>query len=117
MCEKCKAVCNRLSVPCQDCGNDTSPTTGIAEYYMVSRHVWKAAVHDGAKILCIGCLEKRLGRDLGPYDFGGDGGFPVNAMEPRSPRLNLRLGWRAGLTHEIAMGEAAMRREERLSHG
>jgi hypothetical protein len=58
--------------PCSDCGAPTlSAEPGVrAEYYMVHNEVWAAA---GAKpadmVLCIGCLEKRLGRQLTPEDF------------------------------------------------
>jgi hypothetical protein len=47
-----------------------------SEQYIVHDHVWKKA---GMKewsdrgesgVLCIGCLEKRLGRKLEPFDFG-----------------------------------------------
>jgi hypothetical protein len=106
MCERCYAVEMGQPVPCVDCTNDTSPVTGIAEYYMVSHPVWiQATIKDGAKILCIGCLEKRLGRELTAWDFGDNGSFPVNAMEPRSPRFDLRLGWRRGLSHQEQMVE------------
>jgi hypothetical protein len=76
---------------CIDCGYNTAPgcsnraktekafetQRGIeqtynskSEVYSVHNHVWKAAGmerHDGC--LCIGCLEKRLGRELSMEDF------------------------------------------------
>ena len=54
---------------CHDCEVDT---VAIGEYYMVNDCLWLSA---GMKIgaangmLCIGCLESRLGRLLNPKDF------------------------------------------------
>jgi hypothetical protein len=56
---------------CVDCGIDTTPGkrgrrhTGGWEHYMVHSEVWTLA---GMKkgFLCIGCLEKRIGRELCP---------------------------------------------------
>ncbi len=57
-------------MPCWDCGTETSQY----EYYMVCDDVWADAA--GTELFmrmgvffCIGCLEKRLGRELGPADF------------------------------------------------
>ena len=49
---------------CHDCGND------FDEYYLVHDHVWNASglSKDGG-MLCVGCLEKRLGRRLCRDDF------------------------------------------------
>jgi hypothetical protein len=47
--------------------------TSETEVYYVHPHVWKASGVDfWAGILCIGCLEKRIGRQLQPYDFMSD---------------------------------------------
>ena len=57
------------AMPCADCGFDTI----VVEYYMVHDHVWAAAgmgPDEDSGFLCIGCLERRLGRPL----IGGD--FP-----------------------------------------
>lgn len=48
---------------CVDCGVDTHN-----EYYMVRHHLWKYA-GDINGMLCIGCLEDRLGRTLTFKDF------------------------------------------------
>ena len=80
---------------CQDCGANTTPCTGKRgcrhkgrwEHYMVKNVVWKAAGM-AAGFLCIGCLERRLGRTLLPGDFTK---APIN--EERSwdtPRLAAR---------------------------
>jgi hypothetical protein len=61
---------------CKDCGLDTTPCTGKRgcrhkgrwEYYMVHDALWqKAKMRTG--FLCIGCLERRLGRVLTVNDF------------------------------------------------
>lgn len=82
---------------CVDCGVDTAPCkaaawdpcpddcdhTGRWEWYMVLDAVWVAAGAPSA--LCIGCLERRLGRELCAADFAD---LPIN--EPHdsdSPRL------------------------------
>jgi hypothetical protein len=46
---------------CWDCGVNTSR---VGEWYMVHDHVWLAAMPDDRGILCIPCLERRLGRPL-----------------------------------------------------
>src|SRR3974390_1908830 len=75
---------------CADCGVGTF---GIGEYYMVKDEIWEQAAitgqglpcgtvnlrnagrrkdwHslDGQEMLCIGCLEKRIGRTLMRCDF------------------------------------------------
>ena len=54
---------------CKDCGVHTSR---IGEYYMVKDGVWADAGGSpefGWGMLCIGCLEKRLGRQLVSTDF------------------------------------------------
>jgi hypothetical protein len=45
---------------CRDCAADTF----IGEWYMVRDEVWPLGFHDG--VLCIGCLEQRIGRRLVP---------------------------------------------------
>jgi hypothetical protein len=71
---------------CVDCLRNT-----IDEYYMVHDVVWEAArmqPHGG--MLCIGCLETRLGRTLTADDFTN---YPINrdAFSHRSARLRHRL--------------------------
>jgi hypothetical protein len=74
--------------PCLDCGRDTTPCKGGLrcrgrrpwcrhkgrwEWYSVQQHLWEEALgsdHDRRDtFLCIGCLERRLGRQLTPDDF------------------------------------------------
>jgi hypothetical protein len=93
---------------CLDCGWNTAPgfpgksasVAGIAggvvvlytpdqEVYTVTEKVWRKAGNLGA-CLCIGCLERRLGRRLRPKDFVKDD--PFNRM-PASARLRDRRGY------------------------
>jgi hypothetical protein len=98
---------------CVDCGVDTAPgclsriELEIAytinpnaevpqrfgddtEVYFVRDNVWKKAGMDGFDgCLCIGCLEKRIGRRLKPRDFDKD--HPFNDL-PGSERLMSRRG-------------------------
>lgn len=109
---------NDESMPCNDCGAPTDTQDGPGEYYMVTGDTWTAAgmhpehvsvVHqDGSwtrvttdghgnitggpfpsEFLCIGCLEKRLGRELSGADFLN---CPLNAMrEQQTARLRNRI--------------------------
>ena len=67
---------------CADCGEDTDE---IDEGYFVNDDVW-AQSGGGRKVLCIGCLEKRIGRRLNSRDFPPD--FSPRA---KSRRLRSRL--------------------------
>ena len=75
---------------CIDCGVNTFD---LGEYYNVHDRIWASAgmgSHDG--MLCIGCLEKRIGRKLEPGDFG----YCLINHDPlyfRSSRFFNRLGW------------------------
>jgi hypothetical protein len=65
-------------------GGSTVTIGGDSEVYMVRESVWKkAGMEPFGGCLCIGCLEKRLGRKLKPKDFPA---HPFNGM-PGSPRL------------------------------
>ena len=50
---------------CKDCGKNT--TKGSENYYMVLFVLWDTYGVDG--MLCIRCLEERVGRKLTYYDF------------------------------------------------
>jgi hypothetical protein len=58
------ALADQMSWPCADCGVETRPF----EMYMVTDEVWCEA-GDEPGFLCVGCLEDRLHRPLGPVDF------------------------------------------------
>lgn len=74
---------------CMDCGVCTNCN---GEYYMVHDEIWYSAitVMDRGHMLCIGCLEQRLGKLLTKDDFTD---APVNSMwlEWGSTRLKDRL--------------------------
>jgi hypothetical protein len=75
---------------CLDCRVDTRRVEGIGEEYSVHEDVWAATglgFRDG--MLCIGCLERRIGRLLEPKDFFLDA--PLNLWPGRSARLESRL--------------------------
>lgn len=90
--EKMKRV--DLSFHCLDCAVNTSE---IDEYYMVHDHIWLYANPDDYGMLCISCLEERLGRMLRPSDFTD---APVNGdFGNKSARLKERLGY--GIENEV----------------
>ena len=77
---------------CADCGIGTMT---LGEYYMVHRDVWEQAWAGrrkswhgvpGTKILCIGCLERRLGRALHRCDF-----TDAAINNPDDPTMSERL--------------------------
>ena len=51
---------------CLDCSKDT-----YDEYYSVRNHIWRRAVEKSQRhgMLCLSCLERRLGRPLRSQDF------------------------------------------------
>ena len=58
---------------CNDCGVNVIK---IGEYYMLSPEIWSDRLNlTWCDNLCIGCVEKRLGRKLTMRDFGS---FPAN---------------------------------------
>ena len=83
---------------CDDCTIDVTPydedgrpTEGAWEWYMVRDDIWQAADRDHEpRILGVGCLEQRIGRQLTSDDFAD---LPLN--EPgglETARLLNRLG-------------------------
>ena len=94
---------------CIDCYVDTSSSQGIAEYYHVHNEVWCDAfgvdplealdkngnwdlmyINDVQDVgmLCLGCLEQRLGRLLERDDFSD---APINYYPAISDRFKIRL--------------------------
>jgi hypothetical protein len=73
---------------CVDCGIGTITAK---EFYMVKDDVWEQAWHGrrkwwyrkvyGQEVLCIGCLEERIGRTLTKDDFTD---APVNDLVKRN---------------------------------
>src|SRR5262249_2769118 len=92
-----------------DCGVGTIT---LGEWYMVHDHVWEQAWlgrrkswHGrvpGQEILCIGCLEKRIGRTLMACDFIPD--VPTN--EPDKNFMSKRLLGRMTTKQGSMSGEA-----------
>lgn len=74
-----------LCADCQDC------TLCNEEYYMVWDNLWQNAGLD-EEMMCIGCLENRIQRQLINKDFTK---YPINerTFGKRSDRLNDRLGY------------------------
>ncbi len=85
---------------CMVCDFDTS-----TEFYMVHNHLWVTAIEGlprrtprmvagriiGNELLCVGCLEKRLGRKLTAADFSVAPCNHNRAEYDTSPRLANRL--------------------------
>jgi hypothetical protein len=74
---------------CNDCGSNV---VEIGEFYMLRPEIWGAQLGlDRDDNLCIGCLEKRLGREVSLQDMCGIPQEPF--MKPISVRLTERLGF------------------------
>jgi hypothetical protein len=100
---------------CLDCGVDTSSKNGIGEYYVVTDELWACANPGDVGMLCIGCLERRLGHELTPDDFKS---CPVNSDHrgfPKSGRLLQRLGSNAWPLHRKPLRKFASPRKRRPS--
>jgi hypothetical protein len=83
---------SRINDFCLDCRNDTaSLTNGAFEYYMVHNALWAKANPQINGMLCVGCLENRIGRQLMSDDFTD---MPINTTDVcgvKSKRLASRL--------------------------
>ena len=90
----------KLAFKCIDCGGCT---LDMGEYYMVHFEMWLDLVGDlDAGMLCIGCFETRLGRELTPADFLD---CPLNQSDDpgdKSPRLRQRLGFACDAPRQAA---------------
>ena len=78
------------SIPPRVRAREDCAARGRCESYMVQKAVWEEAgmERDGG-YLCIGCLERRLGRMLTPRDFTD---VPINDLDPsQTKRLVSRL--------------------------
>ncbi len=78
-----------IDMICVDCGTDTEKGK---EFFHVCDEVWTAATLKKEvppyKVLCVGCLELRLGRQLTASDFTN---ARVNKFGNHSERLKNRL--------------------------
>jgi hypothetical protein len=80
----CQGDCSRFK-----CAACLVNTLHINEYYMVTDEVWSTAWPEDDGMLCIGCLEARLGRALTAKDFTD---APINTgYFEYSERLAARL--------------------------
>ena len=71
---------------CLDCGIGTH---AAGEYYMCIEAVWLEAHPADEGMLCVGCVEQRLGRRLTRLDFAD---VPLNRSDwAKSSRLLARL--------------------------
>lgn len=61
-----KSTRNRSRFLCEDCKIDTGK---IGEFYFVNTDLWLSVMVSINGMLCVGCLEDRLGRRLTPADF------------------------------------------------
>jgi hypothetical protein len=67
---------------CLDCPLNTKE---LLEYYNVHDNIWNSVASPNDGMLCIGCLENRLGRRLSRNDFSD---APINhGYFPRSDRF------------------------------
>jgi hypothetical protein len=95
-----KLFSDDFDAPCADCGTNTTPGQrhryhagygGRWELYVVHDDLWRAAGMDDG-YLCVGCLERRIGRHLTPADFAD---VPLNEPNPNdTPRLAARKAGR-----------------------
>jgi hypothetical protein len=80
---------------CNDCSVNVL-TSG--EFYMLNPEIWEKQLGLGWEDnLCIGCLEQRLGRKVGPlWQVNSDFMLPPHSswMHPASPRLMDRYGFK-----------------------
>jgi hypothetical protein len=63
----------------------------MGEYYFIHTPTWLAATGSKNGMLCIGCLENRLGRELTSRDFTDAMINQLGYNIPRSQRLISRL--------------------------
>lgn len=86
--EDCSGTC--YGFECLYCGENTMH---INEYYMIHDDLWAevtaAAGTNGKGMVCIGCVEGQLGRNVTVADFKD---VPLNSITPwQSARLQDRL--------------------------
>lgn len=87
-------VLRNYYAPCDDCGTHLMPRDDAGqpvpnawEWYLLEDGLWES-VADGARFLCIGCVERRLGYRLAASDFKQWKGRWTNM----TPRLEDRSG-------------------------
>lgn len=83
-----------LDTDCFACLGCGECTLELDEYYMLRDEVWRAANPSSRGMLCIGCVETRLGRRLAPSDFSDCALNELPRRHIRSRRLVERLAGR-----------------------
>lgn len=78
---------SRTRFLCTDCGIDTGKA---GEYFMLRDEVWFSVFPSKFGMLCVGCVESRLGRELNPQDFN-DSYLNTSRKFARSIRLSSRM--------------------------
>jgi hypothetical protein len=77
---------------CNDCSVNV---VSIGEFYMCPPRVWRDELGLSCDDnLCIGCLEKRLGRRVGPFIDIMPPGSNYSWMQPPSDRMRDRFGFK-----------------------
>lgn len=87
-------MCGKACDPevCFCCGDCSVDTFEIGEYYSVRNSLWRKFGNQYG-MLCVSCLETRLGRKLRRRDFTN---YPINrGVFPQSERLLERLEGRS----------------------
>jgi hypothetical protein len=74
---------SRKKFLCLDCGVDTGK---LSEHYMLIDATWKLTGLGKIGMLCIGCLELRIGRMLKATDFNSS-----YLNNPRTGSISVRL--------------------------
>lgn len=74
---------SRKKWKCLDCNVDTGK---IYEHYFINLQTWLSVVNSKNGMLCIGCLETRLNRQLNKHDFTN-----CHINNPKLNRMSLRL--------------------------
>jgi hypothetical protein len=69
-------MCKRKKFLCLDCKVDTGK---IGEHYMLTDSTWYQIHNSNQGMICLGCVEKRLGRKLVATDFNDS---HVNRPQP-----------------------------------
>lgn len=85
-----EAYANHTACLCLDCGEHTILK---GEYYMVHNEIWNTVNRRDSGMLCIECLEDRLGRKLTKEDFTGapinDAGYNTDSSDTLKDRLGI----------------------------
>jgi hypothetical protein len=90
-----KIALGRVGWLCMDCSKDTYASE---EYYMLWYKVWRSINYKMDGMLCLNCVEKRLGRELTSKDFSK---APINEEQAKiCPELALRLNKTVSRTSE-----------------